>query len=242
MSAALRIPSCRLPWCKVDVMTIPSRVQDLASATANLSFLSRDKTYFLPSIYFLVEDTTFQVPRYHFERNDFFATTFKLPPPIGQQAEGFSEQMPIKLEFIFKKDFAALLAVLYPMKIPVRYNDITTEEWKSILKLSAMWEFDSVRELAIQELTAANKLDPVSSILLGLEYDVAQWLIAGCSHLIVRNAGPRAEEAKMLGEDLATLIWDLREQKIWTFGRRDSFNLRANIANAFNGYHVTFNV
>lgn len=124
--------------------------------------------------------------------------------------------------------------------VPLRYDDITIEDWKSALKLSVMWNFESV---GIRELNASNKLDAVSKILLSIKYDKATWLISGCNHFIDRDSGPRKEEAELLGTDITTRIWDLREQKILSTikksqGPRD---MKANIEAAFTGYAVNFN-
>jgi hypothetical protein len=102
-----------------------------------------------------------------------------------------------------------------------------------------VYGFDSIRELAIRELSTPKKLDPVPNITLGIEYDVEQWVVSGCEALIIRGNGPRVDEAKVLGEETTTLIWDLREQG----GRRYARStLRKKVAQAFKSfdYCVTF--
>jgi hypothetical protein len=121
----------------------------------------------------------------------------------------------------------------------MQYNDILVSHWISALKISDMYGFDSIRELAIRELSTPKKLEPVLGILLGINYNVGQWVVSGCGALINRGNGPRADEAKLLGEDITTLIWDLREQGGRNYA--DS-TLQKRIVKAFKSlpYHVTF--
>jgi hypothetical protein len=94
----------------------------------------------------------------------------------------------------------------------VQYNDITISHWISALEISDMYGFDSIRELAIRELSTPDKLDPVLWILLGIEYNVGHWVVSGCEVFITRDNGPRADEAKRLGEDITSIIWDMRDE------------------------------
>ena len=90
-----------------------------------------------------------------------------------------------------------------------------------------MWEFRAVRELTIEELSKPNSLDDVSKILLGIKYGIPQWFLSGCEQLVNRERGPRDTEARLLGEDITTRIWDLRERKLKDMVRREypTFNL-----------------
>jgi hypothetical protein len=124
----------------------------------------------------------------------------------------------------------------------VQYNDIPVSHWISALRISDLYGFDSIRALAIRELSTPKKLDPVPKITLGIEYDVGQWVVSGCEALIIRGNGPRADEAKKLGEDITTMIWDFREE-----GGRRSYShstLQKKIAKAFKSFNycVTFRV
>ena len=59
-----------------------------------------------------VEDQLFKVPRLNFaEGSEVFATMFNLPPPGGQDTDqdGSSDDHPLRLEGILKKDFIQLL-------------------------------------------------------------------------------------------------------------------------------------
>ncbi|KAJ3508819.1 hypothetical protein NLJ89_g5550 [Agrocybe chaxingu] len=181
---------------------------------------TRDATYFLEPIFFLVEDGVFQVPKHHFQHNDVFSTTFMLPPPPGETAEGSSEKKPFELKGILKKDFQAFLRVLYPLGVPNHYDDLTSEEWQSVLRLSSMWEFQNLRDLAVQWLSKPGMLDYISKIQLGQSYDLHDWFVAGCGEIVRRNKGPRGEEMARLGHNMTERLYDLREARLDSFQNR----------------------
>ncbi|KDR75470.1 hypothetical protein GALMADRAFT_226117 [Galerina marginata CBS 339.88] len=213
-------------------MSLPNASGSAASGS-NSGSASRDAAYFLEPVVFKVEDALFQVPRHHFAANPVFSTIFTLSPPEGSPVEGSSEANPFVLERISKKDFQAFLSVLYPLTIPHSYSNTTAEEWKSVLVLSTMWEFQSLRDLAVQTLGSPGVLDPVSKILLGAKHDIPEWFISGCVELVTRPKGPRAEEVDLLGADTAIKIYDLREGRIEAQIRRYNFDARARVKAEF---------
>ena len=72
-----------------------------------------------------------------------------------------------------------------------------------------MWEVTALRDLAIKNM---NKLHEVDMILLGIDYRVSQWFIAGCSKLITRKCGPTEKECNRLGINFVVQIYGLRER------------------------------
>ncbi|KAF9558138.1 hypothetical protein CPC08DRAFT_709875, partial [Agrocybe pediades] len=195
----------------------------------------RDSIYFLGSIVFKVEDTLFQVPRYHFDSNEVFSTTFSLPPPAGNDAEGSAESNPFELKGVAKADFQAFLKVLYPLTIPHSYKDITLDEWKSILLLSSMWEFQKIRKLAIDILTKSSTavLKPADKVFLGRKFDVYDWLLHGLIEMVQGNTGPRPEDVNLLGVDICVQIWDLREECIRIQMRGNVFSFEDKVLEVF---------
>ena len=77
-----------------------------------------------------------------------------------------------------------------------------------------MWEAKALRDLAIKYLS---KLDVVDMILLGTEYRVSQWIITGCTKLIMRSPGPTEEECNLLGIAFIVQIYGLRERIFKSF-------------------------
>jgi hypothetical protein len=175
----------------------------------------------------------FKIPKHHVAQISIFSTVFSLPPSKGG-IEGDTEENPLILHQISKADFKAFLRVLVPLYVnstllfihkynssprlgfsfrqtPPNYSKISVATWKSTLKLSTMWEVTAVRDLAIKNL---NKLEVVDMILLGIEYRVSQWFIAGCSRLILRSCGPTEKECNLLGIGFVVQIYGLRERTL----------------------------
>ncbi|KAF8959960.1 hypothetical protein BDZ97DRAFT_1666562 [Flammula alnicola] len=180
-----------------------------------------------------VEDSIFQVPKHHFAANEVFSITFTLPPPGGTSVEGSSEGNPFELVGILKKDFQAFLSVIYPLQVPFDYADITVEQWRSVLELSHMWDFQSLRDLSIQKLGAPGSLESITKIQLGEKYHISEWFVSGCVDLVMRDKGPRANEVNQLGTEMAVQLSDLREERIIAQLRRYSFNPPTRIRKAF---------
>ncbi|KAJ6456079.1 hypothetical protein C8R45DRAFT_580814 [Mycena sanguinolenta] len=176
---------------------------------------SRDQDYYFETITFKVEDTIFNVPRYHFERSsEIFATMFTLPAGDGVQTEGQSDENPIVLEGVSSVCFRALLKVLYPLDVQQVWKNalgLTKDDWISVLKLSTQWRFLAVRNLAIQRLDDHDDIEIVERILLARQYDVAGWLRKGYTALAERTQGITSEEAKRIGWETAFLLSQVRE-------------------------------
>ena len=110
------------------------------------------------------------------------------------------------------------------------------DDWKSVLNLSTMWEFSTLRDLSIEYLGKPGMLDPVSKMLLGMKYHITHWLISGCDQLLNRTEGPRAEEAEQLGTVVTIKIYDLREVRIAARLRGYNFDPSKAIQAAFKDY------
>lgn len=87
------------------------------------------------------------------------------------------------------------------------------EEWISVLKLSSLWGFSSLREEAISQLSGST-MDPISWVELARKYRVKEWLIAGYGDLVKRPASISMEESERLGWRTAIQLYQLREECI----------------------------
>ncbi|KZP24179.1 hypothetical protein FIBSPDRAFT_674445, partial [Athelia psychrophila] len=93
-------------------------------------------------------------------------------------------------------DFDDFLAILYPTDFR-RPPKKTTSQWTSILHLSAKWDFENIKLLAIDNLTTS--ADPVDKIVLGRRYVITEWL-AGAYEAVCTRADPLTlEEGMKLG-------------------------------------------
>jgi len=118
------------------------------------SAVNKDEDYYFADVIFLVENSLFKVPRAPFECNsEVFADMFYLPILEGMAPDGSSDEQPLRLDGIEKKDFRLLLKVLFP-RCPEAIKTMTWKEWFSVLKLSMLWQMDQVKDLAIERITS----------------------------------------------------------------------------------------
>ncbi|KDQ51176.1 hypothetical protein JAAARDRAFT_41438 [Jaapia argillacea MUCL 33604] len=168
--------------------------------------------YYCQDIIFSVEGQLLKVPKTYFERHsEVFRGMFTLPN-VGTDVEGTSDQNPLRLEGIMKKDFLRLLRVMYPWSVK---NDIkTAEEWSSVLKLSSLWNFEEIEQLAIRSLTLSPKtydFTPVQMVKLGLEHNVRFWVVRGGAELVKRSERLSTEEGGLMGMMATVVISGVRE-------------------------------
>ena len=89
---------------------------------------------------------------------------------------------------------------------------MSSEEWISVLKLSTMWTFGELRQLAIKWLGRLSNISSVEKVMLARKYKVESLLLQGYKELIERKEGPSVEEAKVLGYETAIRLYEKRER------------------------------
>lgn len=161
-------------------------------------------------VHFLVENWIFRVHRYFFEReSQFFREKLGAPPPPGQPPKGSSDVNPFTLDDIREEDFSRFLWVFYNPKYYV--YDANAEEWISILKLSHLWNFAEIKQMACRYLEDFT-LDPIRKIELYQAYDVdKRLLIPAYTELVNRLEPLSLEEGRRLTLETALLIATARE-------------------------------
>jgi hypothetical protein len=90
---------------------------------------------------------------------------------------------------------------------------MSATEWTSVLKLSTMWSFEDLRDLAIQNM-AQLSIDPVERAALASEYNIDEWLLPALNELAQREEPIGIEEANRLGWETALQIAAVRESFI----------------------------
>ncbi|KAF5372392.1 hypothetical protein D9615_009316 [Tricholomella constricta] len=199
----------------------------------NAKKVPHDDEYYLEPIIFLVEGHLFSVPRHYFaSASDIFSTTFSLPPGQGKSQEGSSDASPFVLQGISRADFKGLLRVMYPLQMPHLGGEVTLprKDWVAALKLSTMWSFRNIRQLAIARLSsptssssststststsasASASTDPVEKVLLAKAYKVPEWLLSGYHELVKRSAPLTTAEAARLGLETTVQLFRVREE------------------------------
>lgn len=99
-----------------------------------------------------------------------------------------------------------------------RPDEMTPSEWTSVLRLSTMWGFETLRDLAISTLSTLfslpsfnSYLDPVERACLARDYHVDDWLLPALNALAQREDPLTVEEAMRLGWELAMQVANVRE-------------------------------
>jgi hypothetical protein len=82
-----------------------------------------------------------------------------------------------------------------------RFGDEETfspEEWISILKLSAMWEFDEIRKISADNIVDL-PMDVVEKIVIARDYYVTKWFIPSLNEYARLDRSISAEDVDRLG-------------------------------------------
>ncbi|KAF7350933.1 BTB domain-containing protein [Mycena sanguinolenta] len=132
---------------------------------------------------------------------------FSLPSVAGERPEGEVVENPIVLEGINAVDFDRFLSVLYPLDFTTR-DIASTEEWTSVLSLASRWEFNSLRELAMQHLFVITSA--VERIALGRRYDIPCWLVPAYAEVCERKEPLTLAEGRLLGLEDTVCIGQVR--------------------------------
>ncbi|KAH6894024.1 hypothetical protein BKA70DRAFT_1320305 [Coprinopsis sp. MPI-PUGE-AT-0042] len=187
-----------------------------------------------------VEGVIFQLPKYRFvEESEAF---------MGMVAKGGGDG-PIELD-VALVEFESFLKAFLP-RASAMYDDkpgLTQEEWISVLKLSTLWLFNDLRELAISNLSSpwlCPISDPIDLICLAKEYRVQGWLLQGYEQVVDRLItvnGPdgepmtlTAQEGKRIGMDVALELSGVAIRRMRLAERNVlSRDTRADISDVFN--------
>jgi hypothetical protein len=93
-------------------------------------------------------------------------------------------------------------------------EELTPEQWQSVLAFATKWRFQGVRETAIRKLDAA-PLDPIDKLVLAIRHDVKQWLVNTLNCIAQRDAPLCPADAERLlpvvGIDYVLKIAQVRE-------------------------------
>jgi len=111
------------------------------------------------------------------------------------------------LDNIGRKDFEALLSVIYPKNFDER--DLSYDQWRSVLHLSSIWGLTSLRNLALKSMDPPNAFE---RLLLARKYNVDDWVLPALSALCERRLPVSLEEARQMDIEDVVLIATVREE------------------------------
>jgi len=179
-----------------------------------------------------VEGTLYKIHWYLLERySSPISSMFSAPHDSPDDA-------PIVLA-VAAKDFDSFVSILYPVDCGV--FTATVDEWTSILVLAVQWNFQSIRTLAINRLSAVTT--PVDKIVLGRGHDIFEWLENAYATVCWRDEPLTIEEGKRLGVEDVIKIAAVRQGNntsdfipgSQTSAFRKTFGLRDSVSTSNSG-------
>jgi len=177
--------------------------------------VKRDDVFYYNLVTFRVEDCLFRVTKHPFvTQSQVFREMFAFPPGDGNIVDELSDEKPLRLTSVEEVEFRAFLRVLTQ---PERHSEsmpLTTNMWKSVLRLSHMWGFDSgptsLKQQAIAYLSAADVND-LEKLKLAYDFDVDPWRQPIYEKLIKQDALINPNEAPWLGANFFFRLSQARE-------------------------------
>ncbi|KAI0061118.1 hypothetical protein BV25DRAFT_794140 [Artomyces pyxidatus] len=171
--------------------------------------IQQDTKYYLQGemTIFLVGRSLFRIPRSMLEaESEVFKDMFSYPPP-PEGAQGDSDENPIVVPDVQAETFSNIVDVMFA-RLPDTIPTFTLSCWVDILKIATRLQFDRVRALAIEEITASEpEMDAVEEILLSRAVDVPQWMDPALVKLVGEATVMPTSMAAQLPLDLVMDIW-----------------------------------
>ncbi|KAI9452802.1 hypothetical protein F5148DRAFT_985820, partial [Russula earlei] len=167
----------------------------------------RHSKYFFDdgNVTFLIDGILFCVHRYLFSRgSEHFSARFSRLEVRDHDHEALPPT--ISLDDVKCKDFEAFLSVLYPENFGE--IDLSYEQWKSVLHLSTLWAFPSLRKWALSYMMPPT---PHDQLLLARAYSVRDWVVPALSALCQRRAPLSLDEAIQMDIKDVVLVNTVRE-------------------------------
>ncbi|KAH9012187.1 hypothetical protein EDB84DRAFT_1278736, partial [Lactarius hengduanensis] len=141
------------------------------------------------------DGTLYCVHRYFFARDSLNIRDHEALPTI------------ISIGDVERKDFEALLSVLYPANFEA--HELSYEQWKSVLHLSTRWGFASLRKLAIKSIKPPTSHD---KFVLARTYSVDHWVLPALTALCKRSLPLSLDEARQMSVEDVILVATVREE------------------------------
>ncbi|KAI5993882.1 hypothetical protein EDD15DRAFT_2166702 [Pisolithus albus] len=203
----------------------------------------RHSDFYISTVTFLVEGSLFRVPREPFQReSEVFCDMFSLPQGSSVVVEGTSDESPIRIDRISKNDFEQLLKVLLHRLAYGSQPDLPhgIEQWTSVLKLSTTWNFERLRQAAIDALIESG-IGAVDRVVLSQRYYIKNWLLPALNDLARRPEPITLEEANQMGIDIALKLASVRERVTVTMPAPATSPISSPQVFVGGGFHYSYN-
>ncbi|KZP11505.1 RHD3-domain-containing protein [Athelia psychrophila] len=171
----VHIHTSREDWMRFQVGEEQCHIPEATSSSGSApEAIDKHARFFLPAenIYFSIENTLYSVPR-------------------------LTEDKPLILEDVKAAHFDHLLSILYPSEYgSAIYTASTVDEWTAILHLAVRWGFQSIKTLAISQLTPI--ATDIDKIALGRQYEINPWLHEAFTAVCIRERSLTKEEGRRM--------------------------------------------
>jgi len=170
--------------------------------------------FFFEDLFILVDECMYKLPKRNFvSDSEVFADMCKMPLAEGTPADGSCKEHPLRLEGVKRYDFESLVRVMFPPNFS-NPDSLTMNQWASVLKLSAMWNFERIRGVAIDNLRSITETNPILAVAMAKQANVDDWLVPAIEALAKRDAPISIDEVEILGIEMALKIMQVRERAI----------------------------
>ena len=88
-------------------------------------------------------------------------------------------------------------------------DNLSYEQWRSVLHLSSIWGFTSLRKLALKSMDPP---DACERLLLARKYNIDDWVLPALSALCERRLPVSLEEARQMNIEDVVLVATVREE------------------------------
>lgn len=188
-------------------------------SNGSLRPMKRSTSFYITGgdLFFVVGEYTFRVHSYFFTRESQLFKDRLAISEAGMSLEGNGSSMTSAIilsdDFdITPEEFESFLKVFYNPRYSYYQFEQPQQEWASILKLSNLWGFSNVKELAIEQLQYLD-VPLVDRIVLYQDYQVGWELLAPLYvDLASRESTLDHEESRRLGFRTAIVIFQARER------------------------------
>ncbi|KAI0311487.1 hypothetical protein OF83DRAFT_1036384, partial [Amylostereum chailletii] len=152
---------------------------------------------------FQVEGVLFKVHQYYFERDSPIFAAWK----TGDNVDG-PDNTSAFFQDVTLDEMNAFMSVLYPLDL--KNGDVHAQsEWISVLRLSTLWQFASIRALALRQLDPL--LSPVDHLVVARSHNVESWVESALTDLCVRDNPLRLVEIRQMTYEDIALVGEIRE-------------------------------
>jgi len=174
----------------------------------------RDSVCYINNRRFLVEGCIFHIPVDALvEQSEIFRGMMELPVSSDQEAEGLSDENPIRLDGVSKDDFQQLIKVLHP-----RFQEpdslLSFSQWASVLKLADKYCMDKVKDHAISSMNRLPiaDIDHVEKIVIARKYNIESWLVPTFNAILQRSQSFTEHDLERLGAPTLLHLVALRDR------------------------------